>query len=93
MPMLPCGVSVTLAVDFAAMSVVLTNARRNVIAVTFGAAHCKVNAEENRVKAVMSLGDLYVLNLLRPAQRSPPPGFPSVSPAASFPEESSLWAD
>lgn len=46
MPMLPCGVSVTLAVDFAAMSVVLTNARRNVIAVTFGAAHCKVNVSE-----------------------------------------------
>lgn len=46
MPMLPCGVSVTLAVDFAAMSVVLTNARTNVIAVTFGAAHCKVNVSE-----------------------------------------------
>lgn len=46
MPMLPCGVSLTLAVDFAAMSVVLTNARRNVIAVTFGAAHCKVNVSE-----------------------------------------------
>lgn len=47
MPMLPCGVSVTLAVDFAAMSVVLTNARTNVIAVTFGAAHCKVNVSED----------------------------------------------
>lgn len=46
MPMLPCGVSVTLSVDFAAMSVVLTNARTNVIAVTFGAAHCKVNVSE-----------------------------------------------
>lgn len=69
MPMLPCGVSVTLAVDFAAMSVVLTNARRNVIAVTFGAAHCKVNVSE----LIVCLGygsthtrvDIFILPFLR----------------------------
>lgn len=50
-------------------------------------------AEEKRVKAVMSLGDFYVLNLLRPAQWSPPLGFPSVNTAATCSEEGSLWAD
>lgn len=50
-------------------------------------------AEEKRVKAVMSLGDFYVLNLLRPAQRSPSLGLPSVNTAAACPEGDSLWAD
>lgn len=52
-----------------------------------------VQAEEKRVKAVMSLGDFYVLNLLRPAQGSPPLGVPSTNTASTCSEEGSLWAD
>lgn len=43
MPMLPYGVSATLVVDVAAVSVALTEAGVNVAAVTVCAAHCKVN--------------------------------------------------
>lgn len=43
MPMLPYGVSATLVVDVAAVSVALTEAGVNVAAVTVYAAHCKVN--------------------------------------------------
>ena len=39
------------------------------------------------------MGDFYVLNLLRPAQQSPPLGFPSVNAATTCSEEGSLWAD
>lgn len=52
-----------------------------------------VQAEEKRVKAVMSMGDFYVLNLLRPARQSPPLGFPLVNAPATCSEEGSLWAD
>ncbi|CAN0541160.1 unnamed protein product, partial [Ectocarpus sp. 12 AP-2014] len=76
MPMLPPGLSVSIVVDLAAVSVALTEAGVNVAAVALSAAHCKVNAENVRVKTVISLGDLYVLNLLRPP--------PLRSPAVSF---------
>ncbi|CAM9510658.1 unnamed protein product [Pylaiella littoralis] len=75
MPMLPPGVSVSVVVDLAAMSVALAESGVNIVAVALRAAHCKVNAESIRVKAVMSLGDMYVLNLRRPPpplQRLPP---------------------
>ncbi|CAN0422224.1 unnamed protein product, partial [Ectocarpus fasciculatus] len=66
MPMLPPGLSVSIVVDLAAVSIALTEAGVNVAAVALSAAHCKVNAENVRVKTVISLGDLYVLNLLQP---------------------------
>ncbi|CAM9800180.1 unnamed protein product, partial [Scytosiphon promiscuus] len=77
-PMLPQGVSVSVVVDLAAASVALTGGGVGVAAVALKAAHCKVNAEHIRVKAVMSLGDLYVLNLRRP----PPPRIPSAHVSA-----------
>ena len=43
MPMLPPGVSVSVVVDLAAMSVALTEGGVNVAAVALSAAHCKVN--------------------------------------------------
>lgn len=49
MPMLPNGVSATLAVDVAGISVALTEAGVNVAAVTVSAAHCKVNVSYCRI--------------------------------------------
>lgn len=43
MPMLPPGVSVSVVVDLAAMSVALAEGGANVAAVALSAAHCKVN--------------------------------------------------
>lgn len=43
MPMLPRGVSVSIVVDLAAMSIALTAGGVNVAAVALSAAHCKVN--------------------------------------------------
>ena len=46
LPVLAQGVSATLAVDVAAVSVALTEAGRHVAAVTACAAHCKVNVSK-----------------------------------------------
>lgn len=43
MPMLPRGVSVSVVVDLAAMSIALTEGGVNVAAVALSGAHCKVN--------------------------------------------------
>lgn len=47
MPMLPSGVTMTLAVDVAAVGIALTEAGVRVAAATFSAAHCKVNVSVN----------------------------------------------
>lgn len=49
MPMVPPGVSVSVVVDLAAMSVALTDGGVNVAAVALNAAHCKVNVSVRRV--------------------------------------------
>lgn len=46
MPMLACGVSATLVMDVAAISVALTDGGVNVAAVAVCAAHCKVNVSD-----------------------------------------------
>lgn len=43
MPMLPRGVSASVVVDLAAVSVALTESGANVVAVALSAAHCKIN--------------------------------------------------
>lgn len=50
MPMLPRGVSVSLVVDLAAVSVALAEDGVNVAAVALSAAHCKVNVSSKNMK-------------------------------------------